>query len=118
MRRPYVPVLALVAAAAVIPLTSPALAASDSVVIGSRPVQISESPWTVALSSRDRFGGTRAGQFCGGVVVGPTTVVTAAHCLGAEVLGDPPDQARDLKVIAGRGDLRSSEGKEIPVRDI
>jgi trypsin len=118
MRRPYVPVLALVAAAAVIPLTSPALAASDSVVIGSRPVQISESPWTVALSSRDRFGGARSGQFCGGVVVDPTTVVTAAHCLGDEVLGAPPHQARDLKVIAGRGDLRSSEGKEIPVRDI
>ena len=79
MRRPYVPTLALAAATAVISLTTPALASPDSVVIGSSPVQISESPWTVALSSRDRFGGTRAGQFCGGVVIGPTTVLTAAH---------------------------------------
>ncbi|MEU6271849.1 serine protease [Streptomyces populi] len=118
MRRPYVPTLALAAATAVISLTTPALASPDSVVIGSRPVQISESPWTVALSSRDRFGGTRAGQFCGGVVIGPTTVLTAAHCLGDDVLGAPPHRTDDLKVIAGRGDLTSDDGKEIPVRDI
>lgn len=118
MRRPYAPTLALAAAAAVISLTTPALASSDSVVIGSRPVQISESPWTVALSSRDRFGGTRAGQFCGGVVIGPTTVLTAAHCLGEDVLGAPPRDAGDLKVIAGRGDLASEDGEEIPVRDV
>ncbi|MCX4987972.1 MULTISPECIES: serine protease [unclassified Streptomyces] len=118
MRRPYVPVLALAAAAAVIPLTTAVPAAADSVVIGSHPVEISESPWTVAVASRDRFGGTRGGQFCGGVVVGPTTVLTAAHCLGDDVLGAPPRQARDLKVISGRGDLLSSDGKEIPVRDI
>ncbi|MFD8737589.1 serine protease [Streptomyces sp. NPDC059618] len=118
MRRPYVPALALAATTAVISLTTPALASSDSVVIGSRPVRIADSPWTVALSSRDRFGGTRAGQFCGGVVVGRTTVLTAAHCLGDDVLGAPPRQAGDLKVIAGRGDLMSDDGKEIPVSDI
>ncbi|MEY2241409.1 serine protease [Streptomyces sp. BF23-18] len=118
MRRPYAPALALAAATAVISLTTPALASSDSVVIGSRPVQISESPWTVALSSRDRFGGTRAGQFCGGVVVGPTTVLTAAHCLGEDVLGAPSRDGGDLKVIAGRGDLMSGDGKEISVRDV
>lgn len=118
MRRPFASVLALAAAAAVIPLASPAPAATDSVVIGGYPVDISQSPWTVALSSRDRFGGTRAGQFCGGVVIDPSTVLTAAHCLGADVLGAPPRQVRDLKVIAGRGDLLSSDGKEIPVRDV
>jgi trypsin len=85
------------------------------VVIGGFPVDISQSPWTVALSSRDRFGGTRAGQFCGGVVVDRSTVLTAAHCLSPAVLGAPPGQLRDLKVIAGRTDLMSSQGQEIPV---
>jgi trypsin len=50
------------------------------------------------------------------VVVGRSTVLTAAHCLSGAVLGAPPEEVRDLKVIEGRGDLLSNEGKEIPVR--
>ncbi|MFC7819360.1 MULTISPECIES: S1 family peptidase [unclassified Streptomyces] len=110
--------LVLAAAATAIPLASAAPASADSIVVGGFPVEVSESPWAVALSSRDRFGGTRAGQFCGGVAVGRTTVLTAAHCLAKEVLGSPPEQVRDLKVIAGRTDLLSDEGREIPVRDV
>ncbi|MCX5093420.1 serine protease [Streptomyces sp. NBC_00365] len=117
MRRPFAPVLALAAAAALIPLASPAPAATDDIIIGGHPVDIAQSPWTVALSSRDRFGGTRAGQFCGGVVIGPSRVLTAAHCLSPVVLGAPPQQIRDLKVIADRTDLLSGKGKEILVRD-
>ncbi|MEV7791359.1 serine protease [Streptomyces sp. NPDC087512] len=110
--------LVLAAAATAIPLVSAAPASADSVVVGGFPVDVSDSPWTVALSSRDRFGGTRAGQFCGGVAVGRTTVLTAAHCLAKEVLGSPPEKVSDLKVIAGRTDLLSDEGAEIPVRDV
>jgi secreted trypsin-like serine protease len=110
--------LVLAVAATVVPLTSAAPAPADGVVVGGFPVDVSDSPWTVALTSRDRFGGTRAGQFCGGVAVGRTTVLTAAHCLGAEALGVPPGQVPDLKVVAGRGDLLSDGGREIAVRDI
>jgi secreted trypsin-like serine protease len=110
--------LVLAAAVAAIPLVPAAPAPADSIVVGGFPVDVSESPWTVALSSRDRFGGTRAGQFCGGVAVGRTTVLTAAHCLDEDVLGVPPGSVRDLKVIAGRTDLLSDQGQEIPVRDI
>ncbi|MBK3641190.1 serine protease [Streptomyces sp. MBT33] len=121
MRRPSVRALTrplvLAAAATAIPLLSAAPAPAD-VVVGGFPVDISQSPWTVALSSRDRFGGTRAGQFCGGVAVGPTAVLTAAHCMGEEVLGAPPNRVRDLKVITGRTDLLSDRGREIAVRDV
>ncbi|MER6630450.1 serine protease [Streptomyces sp. NPDC000987] len=110
--------LVLAAAAAAIPLVSTAPAAADSVVVGGLPVDVSESPWTVALSSRDRFGGTRAGQFCGGAAIGRTTVLTAAHCLGKEALGASPERVRDLKVIAGRTDLTAGTGQEVAVRGV
>ncbi|MFD7131595.1 S1 family serine peptidase [Streptomyces sp. NPDC059894] len=123
MRRSFVRALArplvLTAAAMAIPLVvavPAAPAASDGVVVGGFPVDVSTSPWTVALSSRDRFGGMRSGQFCGGVVVGPSTVLTAAHCMGEEVLGSP--RATDLKVVADRTDLYSDTGREIPVREV
>ncbi|MET8248419.1 serine protease [Streptomyces sp. NPDC005202] len=106
--------LVLAAAGAAIPLVTAAPVAADSVVVGGFPVEVSESPWIVALSSRDRFGGTRAGQFCGGVAIGRTTVLTAAHCVAKKVVGAPP--TRDLKVITGRTDLLSGQGMEIPVR--
>ncbi|MET8718737.1 serine protease [Streptomyces misionensis] len=113
--------LVLAAAVAAIPLVgaSPASpAAPGSVVVGGFPIDVSQAPWTVALSSRDRFGGTRAGQFCGGVAIARTTVLTAAHCMTEDVLGAPPDRVRDLKVIAGRTDLLSDEGQEIAVREV
>ncbi|MEV0979635.1 serine protease [Streptomyces sp. NPDC049915] len=109
--------LVLAAAAGAIPLMSAAPSSADSVVVGGFPVDVAQSPWTVALSSRDRFGGTRAGQFCGGVAIGRTAVLTAAHCLGEDVLGGPPERLRDFKVIAGRTNLLSDQGSEIPVRE-
>ncbi|MEU0411622.1 serine protease [Streptomyces griseorubiginosus] len=122
MRRPIARALTrplvLAAVAAAIPLASAAPVAADSVVVGGFPVDVSTAPWTVALSSRDRFGGTRAGQFCGGVAVGPTTVLTAAHCMGENVLGAPPERVRDFRVIAGRTDLLSNQGAEIAVREV
>ncbi|MGA5437974.1 S1 family peptidase [Streptomyces sp. SS10] len=110
--------LTLVAAGTVIPLASAAPVAADSIVVGGFPVDVTQSPYTVALSSRDRFGGTRAGQFCGGVAVGRTTVLTAAHCMDREVLGASPERVRDLKVIAGRTELLSESGQEVSVRKV
>ncbi|MGW7073772.1 serine protease [Streptomyces sp. NPDC054866] len=115
--RTFTAALALVAPVVALPLASPAPAAADSIVIGGNPVRVADSPWVVALSSRDRFGGTRSGQFCGGVVVGRSTVLTAAHCLGEEVLGVRLSEMSDLKVIAGRDDLGAPGGREIPVRE-
>ncbi|MEV1045847.1 serine protease [Streptomyces sp. NPDC049916] len=110
--------LALTAAAAVLPLASTAPATADSVIVGGQPARVAQSPWAVALSSRDRFGDARAGQFCGGAAVAPTKILTAAHCLGDEALGGPAESVKDLLVISGRERLSESGGREIPVRDI
>ncbi|MFF5703917.1 serine protease [Streptomyces sp. NPDC012794] len=119
MRRPFARVLVgaltLVAGAAAAPLAQAPRVAADSIVIGGSPVRVADSPWVVALASRDRFGGIRDGQFCGGVVVAPTTVVTAAHCLGRQVLGGPVESVTDFRVITGRTELRAPEGREIAV---
>jgi secreted trypsin-like serine protease len=112
------PAFALAAAATVMPIGSPPLAAADSIIVGGKPVAVADSPWAVALSSRDRFGGTRAGQFCGGVAIAPTKVLTAAHCLREDVLGASVSEIRDLRIIAGRDELSGPGGQEIPVRSV
>ncbi|MFJ1598412.1 S1 family peptidase [Streptomyces sp. NPDC088261] len=122
MRRPVARALtgglAVIAAGAVLPLASPVPAAADRVVIGGQAVRITDSPWVVALSSRARFGGSRAGQFCGGVVVAPTKVLTAAHCMSRSVLGAAPESVPDLRVVAGRERLLGADGQEIAVRSV
>lgn len=95
-----------------------ASATAGTMVIGGHPADVADAPWMVALASRDRFGGTRSGQFCGGALVGRSTVLTAAHCLSTETLGVAPAQVHDLKVIVGRQDLSGDQGQEIPVRAI
>ncbi|UGY95262.1 serine protease [Streptomyces gobiensis] len=97
-------------------LALPPPASAGQVIIGGSPVPVAEHPWAVALASRAVFGDARSGQFCGGAVVGPRTVVTAAHCFSSEVLGRDHTQIRDLRVIAGREDLRGNTGKELALR--
>lgn len=116
---------ALIAAAAVlpafaVPLAAPAVpAAANGVVVGGVPTTTDDEPWVVALASRQRFGTGRSGQFCGGVAVGPRTVVTAAHCLGQDALGVTDwHNLPDLRVIAGRTDLGGSDGEELPLSDV
>ncbi|MFC7218598.1 serine protease [Streptomyces polyrhachis] len=115
-RRPRLIAVLLAVLAAAVAVLQPGPAAADGVVVGGHPARIDDSPWIVALASRARFGDARSGQFCAGVLVAPRKVVTVAHCLGRSVLGMPYRKVRDLRVIAGRGDLESSGGEEVPIR--
>jgi secreted trypsin-like serine protease len=109
--------LALLAATS--PLLTPAISASaDRIVVGGQPASIKTHPWVVALASRARFGRVRSGQFCGGALVDPSVVVTAAHCFQRDVLGLDWRDVPDLRVIAGRYDLRGKAGQEVPLANV
>ncbi|SEN37930.1 S1 family peptidase [Actinacidiphila rubida] len=103
-----------------IPMAAPATSASaNEVVVGGTPTTTDQEPWVVALGSRSRFGADRSGQFCGGVAVGPHTVVTAAHCFSTEALGVSDwHQLTDLRLIVGRTDLTGTGGEEMPLADV
>jgi secreted trypsin-like serine protease len=93
-------------------------ASPRNAVVGGHRVRTAEAPWTVALASREQFGDARSGQYCGGVVVAPTTVVTAAHCLSRSVLGADWRDVSDLRVIVGRENLGGTGGREVALRRV
>ncbi|ACU39678.1 serine protease [Actinosynnema pretiosum subsp. pretiosum] len=82
-----------------------ATAAAEPRVVGGTRASIAEHPWVVFLA------GTTGSQFCGGTLVAPTKVVTAAHC----VAGTAPER---LVVVAGREDKRTQAGETLRVARI
>jgi secreted trypsin-like serine protease len=85
--------------AAVNVLAQPALAPDPNVhpfIVGGRPVtNISATPWQVALvQGKD----SSLFQFCGGSLVAPNWVLTAAHCVDNSMVAKDPKR---LDVIAG-----------------
>ncbi|MFC7340753.1 S1 family peptidase [Saccharopolyspora griseoalba] len=80
-------------------------------VLGGTSASTEEAPWAVALT--DTYGN----HFCGGTLVSAGEVVTAAHCVENQLTGGErtPDE---IRVIAGRTDLRSTEGTIGAVDDV
>ncbi|MFC9329327.1 S1 family peptidase [Kitasatospora sp. NPDC057015] len=86
-------------------------------IVGGSATVTGEHPWVVALASRQQFGTGRSGQFCGGALVTPTKVVTAAHCFYDESRGRRVDRP-GLRVLVGRDDLRGTSGREVDVQNV
>jgi uncharacterized repeat protein (TIGR01451 family) len=85
-------------------------------VIGGRPAPRGAWPWMVALAFPDQPNGFSA-QFCGGSLIAPEWVLTAAHCVyDFDTL--QPIEPTDVDVILGRQDLLSSAGERIAVSAI
>jgi len=70
-------------------------------VVGGEPVADGRYPYVVALIAPD------GGQFCGGALVAPARVLTAAHCVPENGPEQRPDRVR---VLAGRTDLAAPGG--------
>lgn len=77
-----------------------AATASAEAIVGGRPAS-RPYPWMVSLQD----GG---GHFCGGSLVRPDWVLTAAHCIE----GTSEDQLSDLRAVIGRVKLSSQDGVE------
>ena len=101
-RRGAVAAITLSAAA----LTSLTIGAGTAAaVVGGEPVDITSVPWQVSL--QDPSGG----HFCGGSILSPTLILTAAHCTV-----DTP--ASGIVVRAGATSLSSSTAQTVAVANI
>ena len=78
-------------------------AAPSNAIVGGGLASSGEYPWMAAV-----YLGSPSGQFCGGTLVRPTIVITAAHC----ILGAPAPVISG--VLIGRTTLNGTGGETIP----
>jgi Trypsin len=114
-------VVALAAATMTLALATPAAAAQDDKIVGGAPTTVQQYPWQVAVARNDAVypGDGYDRQFCGGTLVAPTIVITAAHCtFDFPAATGGFNSAGQFEVFTGRTTLSSSEGQAIDVAEL
>ena len=97
--RLFTPLVGIAAALAITIPTTP-----SNAIVGGGNASAGEYPWMAAVY----LGNPNGGQFCGGTLVRPTVVLTAAHC----ILGLPGPVISG--VLVGRLTLNGTGGDMIP----
>lgn len=96
------------------PVVEPA-GPDDPTVIGGQEATPGAWPWMVALVHATNPDSAH-GQFCGGSLIAPTWVLTAAHCT-YDLNGHPRNPA-EIDVVIGRHNLTTTDGTRIHILQI
>lgn len=109
MRRSALLVVVIVAALAI---PSASTSGAPPSIMGGGPANFATSPWQVGLLNAWEPDSLDA-QICGGTLIAPNVVLTAAHCLydgEGQMLGTD-----DVQVLTGTSLLRSGLGDRSPI---
>lgn len=97
-------------------LAWPTLAqAPQPLIVGGQEAAPGTWPWQVALVDPNA-GSALDGQFCGGSLIHPEWVLSAAHCFFDDA--GNPISPNGVAVVAGRHRLSGSEGQQVGVAQI
>ncbi|XP_062928048.1 hyaluronan-binding protein 2-like isoform X1 [Mobula hypostoma] len=72
-------------------------------IFGGKRTVPGKYPWQVSLQLKNRIGLYKPGHLCGGALIRPCWVLTAAHCI------IPQAQSRDFRLQLGKQDLQKDE---------